>query len=81
MASSIVDIIDVIISVKKLALFSQTWHVKFNQKLFKVQHSKKHMRTVKIMETLVDMTISIVVFTYLIVIMASIDYGPDSISK
>ena len=46
--------------------------------MFKIQHSIKHVRILKIMETLVGMTFSM---TYSIVIMLSSDYDPDSIKK
>ena len=48
--------------------------------MFKFQLSNKHVRNLKFMETLVDMTLLIVLMTSSIIIMTS-DYGPDSIKK
>ena len=42
--------------------------------MFKIQHSKKHVRILKVMKTLIYMTFSIVIMTLS-------DYGPDSINK
>ena len=42
--------------------------------MFKIQHSKKHVKIPKIMENLVDMT-------FFIVITTSSDYSPDNIKK
>ena len=62
-------------SVKWLTLLSHARHVKLQQKnSLKIQHSKKHVRILKIMETLVGMTSSIVT-------MSLSDYGPDSKRK
>ena len=43
------------------------------KKMFKIQHSKTHLKILKTMETLDNMTFSIV-------IMASSDYSPDNIN-
>ena len=52
--------------------------------MFKIQHSKRHMRISKIMKILVDMTSSIDIMTSSINIMIKYndkDYGLDSLNK
>ena len=46
--------------------------------MFKIQHSKKHVRILKIMETLVGMTFQM---THSIVIMSSSDYDRNTIKN
>ena len=49
-----------------------TKHIKFKKN--KIQHLQKHVRILKNIETLINLTCSIVIMT-------SSDYGPDSINK
>ena len=71
----IFDIIDKIMSVKRLKLFPQVGHVKLKQiKMFNIQHSKQFVRILKIMGSLVDMSFSIVIMT-------SSDCGHDRIKR
>ena len=49
--------------------------------MFKIQHSEKHVKTFKFMETLFDMKFAMVIMTYLTVKMKSSAYGADSNNK